>query len=124
MKKNVKTVLCIDDDKDVLAFLKTVLKSGGFNFLEASNGREGLIKFNEKEPDFVIVDLMMEDVDAGLKLTQEIRRVDNKVPIYMLSSVGNNLYSSVNTSYFGLTGVFQKPLKPKILLETINSSLK
>ena len=123
MADKVKKILCIDDDEDVLVFLKAVLEKNGYCFVEAHSASEGIKKFSLEMPDLVVVDLMMEEVDAGLNLAAEIRKKNNDVPIYMLSSLGDSLNSSIDTSGLGLSGVFQKPLRPEILISTIKEKI-
>jgi DNA-binding response OmpR family regulator len=67
---------------------------------------------------------MMEEVDAGLNFVREIRLLNNKTPIYMLSSVGDGLDKSTNYIELGLNGILQKPVDNKILLNIIQTSLK
>jgi DNA-binding response OmpR family regulator len=121
MDSIVERVLCIDDDKDVLIFLKTVLENSGFEFIEASTAKAAIKKFKKEKPDIVIVDLMMEEVDSGIRLSSEIRKLNMDIPIYMLSSVGDALYNSIDTSEVGFSGVLQKPIKPESLLDIINA---
>jgi len=61
-------------------------------------------------PDFVIVDLMMEEVDSGANFAKDLKALGNKVPVYMLSSVGDDLSTSIGSVALGLDGVFQKPV--------------
>lgn len=117
-------ILAIDDDPDVLNALRIILEASGMQMAAAYSAEEGLKKYKETKPDFILVDLMMEEVDAGLNFVKEIRLLNNKAPIYMLSSVGDSL--SQNTSYteLGLDGVLQKPVDNKILLKIIQSRVK
>jgi DNA-binding response OmpR family regulator len=117
-------ILVIDDDPDVLFSLNVVLESGGYTVVTASDAREGLQAFKESKPDVVIVDLMMEEVDSGTRLIREIQDLDRKVPIYMLSSTGDYLYSNLDVNEMGVAGVFQKPLNPTTLLNLLSAKLK
>jgi len=66
----------------------------------------------------------MEEVDAGLDLVKELRALNNKAPLYMLSSTGDYLYTTLDATALGLAGVFQKPIKPEILLKLLATKLK
>ncbi len=124
MQDRKHTILCIDDDPDVLFSLKIVLESGGYNVATAADAREGLKTFKETKPDIVILDLMMEEIDAGTRLLGEIRALDSTVPVYMLSSTGDYLHSVADVSAMGLAGVFQKPLSPNTLLSLLQKKLE
>ena len=76
------------------------------------------------KPDLIIVDLMMEEVDAGTAFVKELRLLNNTAPVYMLSSVGDNLSMTTDYSELGLSGVFQKPLDNDMLLSVLKSKLK
>jgi DNA-binding response OmpR family regulator len=116
-------VLCLDDDPDILAFLQIVLKTEGFAFAGAASAEEGLRVYKEVDPDLVIVDLMMEEVDAGTGFVKEIRLLGNSAPVYLLSSVGDNLNMTTDYTSLGLAGVFQKPLTKDHLLTVLRARL-
>lgn len=118
-------ILIIDDDPDILDVLRTILESKGYDVLEAGSAEEGLKVVKQTPPDLIIVDLMMEEVDAGTSFVTRVRSLgDKKIPIYMLSSVGDQLSKSVPYETLGLAGVFQKPVKPEALLEVLEYALK
>ena len=123
MKDGKHVVLCIDDDSDVLEFLRAVLENAGYVMAEALSAEEGLAVFKQEQPDLVIVDLMMEEVDAGKTLVQDIKALQSQVPIYMLSSVGDSLSQHVDFQDLGLLGVFQKPIDPETLIATLKAKL-
>ena len=117
-------ILCIDDDPDILEFLEIVLVSEGFEFAGAASAEEGLSAYQRQAPDAIIVDLMMEEVDAGTGLVKELKLLGNQAPIFMLSSVGDNLSMTTDTSSLGLAGVFQKPVDRAQLLGVLRMSLE
>ena len=124
MKDGKFVILCIDDDDDVLFSLRTILEKNGYAMAQAYTAEEGLKVYKAEKPDLVIVDLMMESVDAGKNFVKELRLIGNTVPVYMLSSVGDSLASNVNFADLGLTGVFQKPIDINTLLTTLKIKLK
>ena len=88
MSERKATILYVDDDQGLLDAMRAVLESSGYAMVEARSGEEGLQVYREQRPDFVIVDLMMEEVDAGTRLVKELKAEGNTAPIYLLSSVG------------------------------------
>ena len=123
MDDEKKVILYIDDDPDYLDAVRVIVESGGYRMIEADSGESGLRMFKEQQPDLVIVDLMMEEVDAGTQLVRELQALGNQVPIYMLSSTGDNLAMTVDYGELGLAGVFQKPIPPATLLTALKSKL-
>ncbi len=119
-----RLILCIDDDPDILSFLEVVLAAEGFDYLGAGSAEEGLKLFKAQGPDAVIVDLMMEEVDAGMNFARELRVLRSEVPIFMLSSVGDDFNLTADYSELGLAGVFQKPVSPEALAAVLRSVLQ
>jgi DNA-binding response OmpR family regulator len=123
MQDGKYVVLCVDDDQDILDTLQTILEANDYVCVTASSGEEGLKRFKETAPDFLIVDLMMEEVDAGTHLVKSLKAEGNEAPIYMLSSVGDELNLNVDYKDLGLSGVFQKPVDPNTVLATLKAKL-
>ncbi len=124
MKEGKYVILCIDDDPDVLTMLQTILETNGYAFVSAASAEEGLNVYREEQPDLIIVDLMMESIDAGRNFVKELKILGNRAPVYMLSSVGDAMAQNINTAELGLMGIFQKPLAPDTLLMTLKAKLK
>jgi DNA-binding response OmpR family regulator len=123
MQDGKHVILCVDDDPDILSFLKIVLKGEGYVVTEATSAEEGLRVYKATPPDLVILDLMMEEVDAGTSFVKELKALGNKAPIYMLSSTGDNLAMATDYSALGLAGVFQKPIAKEKLIAMIKAKL-
>ena len=124
MKDGKNVILCVDDDKDFLDSVRTILETNNYTVVSASSAEEGLKVSKESKPDLVIVDLMMEEIDSGTGLVKELKLAGNKAPVYMLSSAGDQLSMVTDYSALGLDGVFQKPLQPKQLLSALKEKLK
>ena len=116
-------ILCIDDDSDILSFLQVVLEAEGYRFAGAATAEEGLEVYKRMQPDLMIVDLMMEEVDAGTLFARDLKLLGNTAPIFMLSSVGDNLSMTTDYTALGLAGVFQKPLTKDHLLAVLKMKL-
>ncbi|MBN1488508.1 MAG: response regulator [Phycisphaerae bacterium] len=124
MEDGKYVILYVDDDPDFLDAVRSILESNGYKMVEARTAEEGLKVYKATNPDLIIADLMMEEVDAGTSFVKELRVIGNKAPIYMLSSVGDNLNESTDYSELGLSGVFQKPINPDALLRILKTKLK
>jgi len=119
-----KTILIIDDDADIRASIRIVLEAAGFSVGEAGDGREGLKIAKEVTPDSVIVDLMMETVDAGSKVSSQLKKDGFAGPIYLLSAAGDTVKYNIDAKELGLAGIFQKPIKHEVLINTLKKALK
>lgn len=85
-------ILLIDDDEDFISDFSILLKKD-FNFISALNGKEGVRSIKEKNPDVVLIDLMLESGESGLDVIDQIRKIDEDIPIIMITD-----YSSLDTA--------------------------
>jgi DNA-binding response OmpR family regulator len=123
MRDGKFVILYVDDDPDFLEGMRTVLEASGYIMVEADSAETGIPVFKKEEPDLILLDLMMEEVDAGTAFVRELQRLGANVPILMVSSVGDNLSLSADYAELGLDGIFQKPVDPDILLTVLKSKL-
>lgn len=118
-----KKILIIDDDPDIVSVISTVLNSKGFEVSTAYNSKDGVDEFNRNKPDLVLCDMMMEDIDAGTKVAQKIRKINKKVLIYLLSSIGTATASNIEIDKLGFNGVFQKPVDSDLMVKQLRKVL-
>ena len=83
------TILVIDDQLTIRSFLNTLLRQKGYDVILAESGRKGLELFHRARPDAIILDLIMPEMD-GLTVLQQIRRVDLKQPVIILTGTTNS----------------------------------
>ena len=123
MREGKHVVLYVEDDADYQDMVREILEAADFEMVAASSAEEGIRAWDAEKPDLVIVDLMMEEVDAGTSLITDLRARGCVVPIYMLSSVGDDLAMSMDYSALGLAGVFQKPIDGRSLVTILKARL-
>lgn len=116
-------ILCVDDDPDILSYLQIVLEGEGYEFVGAGSAEDGLLVYKEAPPDLIILDLMMEEVDAGTEFVKDLRLLGSGVPIFLLSSVGDNLSMTADYAALGLAGIFQKPIDRPVFLNVLRAML-
>jgi len=78
-------ILVIDDDERITSMLRRSLAFEGYEVSTANNGAEGLKSFMQKEPNLVILDVMMPYID-GHEVCRRIRESGSQVPILMLTA--------------------------------------
>jgi CheY-like chemotaxis protein len=123
MPEGKPIILYVDDDPDYLEAMRVILEAGGYAMAEAGSAEEGLEVYKSCQPDLVIVDLMMEEVDSGTALVKDMRLLGNTAPIFMLSSVGEGMSLSADYAAMGLDGIFQKPIDRATLLQVLKTKL-
>ena len=78
-----KKILLVDDDPDLARLVKLVFSLEAARVYTASDGKEGLIQLRERQPDLVLLDLILPDMD-GWQVCREMRQMSD-VPIIMIS---------------------------------------
>lgn len=116
-------ILAIDDDQDVLDMIRAILEANGYDMLEANSGQQGLQVYKDSKPDFVIVDLMMEKIDAGINFVKGANEFGPIPPVYMLTNVGDDMAKNIDYTELGVAGVLQKPVSQENLLKILKARL-
>ncbi|MCZ1266019.1 MULTISPECIES: response regulator transcription factor [Paenibacillus] len=108
------TILIVDDDEKIVSMLRRGLAFEGYEVQTASNGAEGLSKLMDKEPDIVVLDVMMPQID-GFEVCRRLREAGSKVPVLMLTAK-----DEVQSRVIGLdTGADDYLVKPFALEELL-----
>jgi two-component system response regulator MprA len=103
----------VDDDAEIVSFLRKGLVLEGYAVETAANGAEALARFRQSEPDLVILDIMMPGID-GLEVSRQMRQT-GQVPILMLTARG-----TINDRVVGLdSGADDYLVKPFALDELL-----
>lgn len=113
---DAKQVLVIDDDPDIIDFCRTVLEAEGYEVLAAADGAAGADLARKELPDAIILDIMMERQDTGLKLAETLGR---ETPVILLSNIATALDQVFDTDNLPIKGIVNKPIKPDALLERV-----
>ena len=118
-----KIVLVIDDDPDIIETVNTVLTREGYVVISATSGRQGFEVAQKINPDLVLCDMMMEEMDSGMQAAQKIKRYNSEIPIYLVSSMADQIAATTQIREFGFIGFIQKPVDPARLVSIVQSIL-
>ncbi|WP_349926044.1 response regulator transcription factor [Bacillus altitudinis] len=122
MPKVQNKVLIIDDEKEILELIHTVLTREGIDqVLTASTARDGLSLFHQEQPDLVILDIMLPDGE-GYDICKQIRDVSH-VPIIFLSAKGEESDKIVGLAIGG-DDYITKPFSPKEVAYRVKAQLR
>jgi DNA-binding response OmpR family regulator len=116
MPKRVK-ILVIDDDYEIIEFLKFILEPKAFDIITATSSNQVIYLTQLINPDIVILDLLMPDIN-GLSVCSEIRKLSN-VPILVLSAVGKPEMIALALDT-GADDYLVKPITKNLLLACVN----
>lgn len=124
MQKSDFKILAIDDEKDILLLLKYNLESEGYIVKTASSGNEGLDIASKYNPDLILIDIMMPEID-GIETCRKLRDIEKFQSIFILFLTARvEEYSEVAAFDAGGDDYITKPIKPRALLSRINSFYK
>jgi len=111
-------ILIVDDDPDVHFILKSALKKEGYDVVEMSSGDECLTKIDEVDPDLVLLDIRMPDIN-GWEVCKKIKESNLGVPISMISIRRSADSVKKSLDYAHADRHLTKPLDMKEVLNTI-----
>ena len=117
----MKKILVVEDNEINMYLSCRILKSSGYEVIEARSGEEGVELAIKEKPDLILMDIQLPGID-GLEATRRIRKSEAEVPIIALSSyamTGNKDKSLAA----GCTGFLEKPINPETFMGEIDNYL-
>ncbi|MEO7862607.1 MAG: response regulator [Nitrospirales bacterium] len=120
---NPRSILLIDDNDHIRAFLRKALEQAGYTVLEASDGRKGLRQFRQTLTALVITDVLMPDGD-GLEVTMALRRGSPTVKIIVLTGVAEEGGFLKVATLLGTHRAMRKPVAITDLLHAVQETLQ
>jgi UDP-3-O-[3-hydroxymyristoyl] N-acetylglucosamine deacetylase len=114
-------ILIIDDEKDILNTLSSILEDEGFTVSKAMDGKEGLSIFEREKPDIVLLDVWMPELD-GIQVLKRIKK-RNKDAIVIVISGHGTISTAVEAVKVGAYDFLEKPLSIEKVLEVVSRGL-
>jgi DNA-binding response OmpR family regulator len=118
---NAKTILVVEDEASIAEVVSLYLKRAGFDVQTAPDGKQALSLLEKQIPDFVILDLMLPEVD-GLSLTRWLRERSD-VPIIMLTARREEI-DRIAGLEMGADDYVVKPFSPQELVSRVRAVLR
>ena len=121
---NNSTILYVEDNIDNRTLVRRILMAEGYNLLEAINATEALEILNNTQPDLILMDINMPDMD-GYSLTAQIKSTPGFESIPIIALTANVMRGDRERSLeAGCDGYIQKPIDIDILSEQIERFLR
>jgi DNA-binding response OmpR family regulator len=111
-------ILVVDDEERIVNFLRSKLKASGYEVLTASNGLEGLEQAQAQEPDLIVLDLLMPEMN-GLDMLKELRSY-SAVPVVILTAKDADT-DRIKGLQLGADDYLPKPFNPDELVARIEA---
>lgn len=117
-------ILIVDDEPDILEFLKYNLQKEGFQVIVASDGEEGIAVAERERPDLIILDIMMPKLD-GVEVCRQLRaRPEFDKTLIAFLTAREEDYSQIAALENGGDDYITKPIRPRVLISRIRALLR
>jgi len=119
-----RTILIVDDFDDTRLLLRVWLQKKGYRVVEAENGNQAVAKAESQQPDLIIMDVEMPELD-GLSATRKIRTLENseEVPIVVVSAYAADQFRD-DALAAGCDAYVSTPFEPDVLEKLITKLIK
>ena len=124
-KGSAKTILCIEDEPEMIDLIRLILGRRGFNVQGAAGGIEGVRLVRELQPDLVLLDLMMPDMD-GWEVYQQMKAdpATRDIPVIIVTAKAQNIDKVLGLHIAKVDDYIAKPFGPQDLLDSVERVLK
>jgi two-component system, OmpR family, alkaline phosphatase synthesis response regulator PhoP len=121
---NNPSILLVDDEPDILEFMKYNLKKENYRVFTAGNGKDAIQMAKKHLPDLILLDIMMPEMD-GIETCRLIREIPALKDTYIVFLTARSEdYSQLAGFDAGADDYVSKPIKPKLLLSRIKALLR
>jgi two-component system response regulator VicR len=125
MNDRLRTVVCIEDEPEMIELFKLILSRHNYQVFGASGGKEGLETIAEVRPDVVLLDLMMPEMDGWevfqkMKATRELE----DIPVIVVTAKAQSIDRVLGLHIARVDDYITKPFGPDELLESVNKAAR
>jgi two-component system KDP operon response regulator KdpE len=116
-----RRILVVDDEERMVRFIRLNLEHDGFQVSEAFNGKQAIQRLRDVNPDLILLDVMMPDLN-GFEVLEMVREISN-VPVIMLTAKGEE-NDRVRGLEKGADDYVTKPFSPRELVSRVRAVLR
>src|SRR5689334_18953974 len=124
MNANLKCILCVEDEPEMIDLMRLILGRRGFEVKGAAGGIEGLKMIRQEPPDLVLLDLMMPDMD-GWEVYQQMKadETTRNIPVIVVTAKAQNIDKVLGLHIAKEDDYITKPFSPAELLASVEKIL-
>ncbi|GAB1469520.1 hypothetical protein MASR2M66_03960 [Chloroflexota bacterium] len=121
---NGKTILCVEDEPEMIDLIHLILSRKGYNVKGATGGVEGIQLIRELHPDLVLLDLMMPDMD-GWEVYQQMKSDSalKDIPVIIVTAKAQNIDKVLGLHIAKVDDYIAKPFSPQELTDSVEKVL-
>ena len=118
-------IVYVEDEPEMIDLIKLILKRRGYEVIGVDGGVEGLDVIRAEQPDLVLLDLMMPDMD-GWEVFQKLKAGDetSTIPVIIVTAKGQNIDRVLGLHIAKVDDYIVKPFRPQELLDSIEQVLE
>lgn len=119
-----KTILCVEDEPEMIDLIQLILSRKGYNVKGATGGVEGIKLIRELRPDLVLLDLMMPDMD-GWEVYQQMKsdQTLRDIPVIVVTAKAQNIDKVLGLHIAKVDDYIAKPFSPQELMDSVDQVL-
>src|SRR5690554_2490426 len=120
VNSSAEKVVCIEDEREMIDLVQLILTRRGYEVHGALGGREGLALIEAVQPDLVLLDLMMPDMD-GWEVYQQMKANEamKDIPVIIVTAKAQNIDKVLGLHIAKVDDYITKPFGPSELLESV-----
>ncbi len=124
LMEKAKRVVCIEDEPAMIDLIRLILSRKGYTVAGATGGREGLELVQSTQPDIVLLDLMMPDMD-GWEVYQKLKAHEStrEIPVIVVTAKAQSIDKVLGLHIAKVDDYITKPFGPQDLIESIEKVL-
>jgi len=124
VEKETKIILCIEDEPEMIDLIRLILSRRGFVVRGANSGEEALTIMHTEQPDLVLLDLMMPDMD-GWEVYQRMKsdEATKKIPVIVVTARAQSIDKVLGLHIAKVDDYIAKPFSPQELLNSVDDVL-
>jgi two-component system, OmpR family, response regulator VicR len=124
MNANLKCILCIEDEPEMIDLIRLILGRRGFEVKGANGGVEGLQMIRQEMPDLVLLDLMMPDMD-GWEVYQQMKADERTkgIPVIVVTAKAQSIDKVLGLHIAKVDDYIAKPFSPQDLMNSVEKVL-
>lgn len=124
MNTRAKSILCIEDEAEMIDLMRLILGRRGYDVKGAISGMEGLKMIREHSPDLILLDLMMPEMD-GWEVYQQIKADEKmkKTPVIVVTAKAQSIDRVLGLHIAKVDDYIAKPFSPQELLTSVEKVL-
>jgi two-component system, OmpR family, response regulator VicR len=124
MAREPRRVVYIEDEQEMVDLVRLILGRKGIEVIGAGDGRDGIQKVQQEQPNLVILDLMMPDMD-GWEVYKQLRAGDltRSIPVIILTAKAQSIDKILGLQIAKVDDYVSKPFSPKDLIDSVEKIL-